>query len=354
MALGLRCGHAGAWLRRARQDAQQYAAVARLRVVQRIRTDGLMIDHIGFPVSDYQRSKVFYLKALAPLDYGLVMEVTQEQTGRDPAAGFGADGKPDFWIGGEGGLDKPLHVAIVAKDRATVDAFYRAAIAAGGRDNGPPGIRAHYHPNYYGAFVLDPDGHNSRRSATSRREFHHGLAGTSLQARRYRFKPMERIMPTDNARNVGRVWDLMKKIGFAMLVTHDGDKVRARPMSAYLEHASNAIFFLTDARRHNDDEIAGNPNVNVSFADAAEQKYVSVTGTAVVSNDRAKIKQLFSTPAKAWWDSAEDPNIRVIRITPDDAEFWDTPGSVISYVKMAAAAMTGSRPDIGENRKVAM
>jgi len=161
-------------------------------------------------------------------------------------------------------------------------------------------------------------------------------------------------MATDNAQNVGRVWDLMKKIGIAMLVTHDGDKVRARPMSVYLEHASNAIFFLTDARRHNDDEIAGNPNVNVSFADAAEQKYVSVTGTAVVSNDRAKIKQLFSTPAKAWWDSAEDPNIRVIRITPDDAEFWDTPGSVISYVKMAAAAMTGSRPDIGENRKVAM
>jgi general stress protein 26 len=161
-------------------------------------------------------------------------------------------------------------------------------------------------------------------------------------------------MATDNARNVDRVWDLMKKIGFAMLVTRDGDKLRARPMSAYLERGSNAIFFLTDARRHKDEEIARNPNVNVSFADAGEQKYVSVTGTAVVSNDRAKIKQLFSTPAKAWWESAEDPNIRVIRITPDDAEFWDTPGSVISYVKMAAAAMTGTRPDIGENRKVAM
>jgi hypothetical protein len=91
-----------------------------------------MIDHIGFPVSDYARSKAFYLKALAPLDYTLVMEVTQEQHGHDPAAGFGANGKPDFWIGGEGGLDKPLHVAIVAKDRATVDAFYKAALAAGG------------------------------------------------------------------------------------------------------------------------------------------------------------------------------------------------------------------------------
>jgi catechol 2,3-dioxygenase-like lactoylglutathione lyase family enzyme len=118
-----------------------------------------MIDHIGFPVSDYQRSKTFYQQALAPLDYTLIMEVTQEN-GADQAAGFGADGNPDFWIGGEGGLEKPLHVAITAKDRATVDAFYKAAIAAGGRDHGAPGIRAHYHPNYYGAFVLDPDGHN--------------------------------------------------------------------------------------------------------------------------------------------------------------------------------------------------
>jgi catechol 2,3-dioxygenase-like lactoylglutathione lyase family enzyme len=120
-----------------------------------------MIDHIGFPVSDFERSKAFYLKALAPLDYSLVMEMMQDRPpGEAPAAGFGAKGKPDFWIGGEGGLDKPLHVAIVAKDRAVVDAFYKAAIAAGGRDNGAPGIRAHYHANYYGAFVLDPDGHN--------------------------------------------------------------------------------------------------------------------------------------------------------------------------------------------------
>ena len=117
-----------------------------------------MFDHIGFPVSDYQRAKIFYGKALAPLGYSLVMEVTE--AGGHPAAGFGADGKPDFWIGGEGGLNRPMHVAILARDRATVDAFYKSAIEAGGRDNGAPGIRAHYHPNYYGAFVLDPDGHN--------------------------------------------------------------------------------------------------------------------------------------------------------------------------------------------------
>jgi general stress protein 26 len=166
---------------------------------------------------------------------------------------------------------------------------------------------------------------------------------------------MEQNMANNNqARDTGRVWDLMKKIGFAMLVTRDGDKLRARPMSAYLERDENAIYFLTDARRHKDEEIARNPGVNLSFANASDQKYVSITGIATVSNDRARIKQLFSTPAKAWWSSAEDSNIRVLKITPDDAEFWDSPGSVISYVKMAAAAVSGSRPDLGDNRKVAM
>lgn len=120
-----------------------------------------MIDHIGFPVSDYPRAKAFYTQALAPLGYVLIMEVPDNLTGSGAAAaGFGKDDKPDFWIGGEGGLEKPVHIAILANDRATVDAFHAAAIAAGGKDNGAPGIRAHYHPDYYGAFVLDPDGHN--------------------------------------------------------------------------------------------------------------------------------------------------------------------------------------------------
>jgi general stress protein 26 len=165
---------------------------------------------------------------------------------------------------------------------------------------------------------------------------------------------MERDMAEDNARNVDRAWELMRKIGFAMLVARDGNKLRARPMSAYPEREENAIYFLTDARHHKDEEIKNNPDVNLSFADAGSQKYVSVTGSAAVSNDRAKIRELFSTAAKAWWGSADDPNIRVLKVSPDDAEFWDTPGSVISYVKMAAAAVTGTRPDIGDNRKVAM
>ena len=120
-----------------------------------------MIDHIGFPVSDYARAKAFYAAALAPLGYVLVMETggDSNESGA-PAAGFGMSGKPDFWIGGEGRLNKPLHVAIAAESRNLVDAFHRAAVAAGGSDNGPPGLRPQYHPNYYAAFVLDPDGHN--------------------------------------------------------------------------------------------------------------------------------------------------------------------------------------------------
>ena len=120
-----------------------------------------MIDHIGFAVSDYERAKAFYTAALAPLGYTLIMEVPAEKTESGyAAAGFGIDHKPDFWIAGEGRLERALHVAIVAKDRAAVDGFHRAALTAGGKDNGAPGLRPHYHPNYYAAFVLDPDGHN--------------------------------------------------------------------------------------------------------------------------------------------------------------------------------------------------
>jgi len=162
-------------------------------------------------------------------------------------------------------------------------------------------------------------------------------------------------MANDNTReDIECTWDLMKKIRFAMLVTRDGEKLRTRPVAAYLDRAHNAIYFLTDARRHKDDEIARSPEVNLSFADAGDQKYVSLTGTASISNDRAKIRELFSTLAKAWWDSVEDPNIRVLKIIPDDAEFWDSPGTVISDVKMATAAVTNTRPDMGENRKVSL
>jgi catechol 2,3-dioxygenase-like lactoylglutathione lyase family enzyme len=119
-------------------------------------------------VSDLARATEFYRTALAPLGYGIVMQVSAEETGHGGPVGFGApgkaadfqSGKPSVWIGEGERLPGPIHVAFVAPSRAAVDAFYRAALAAGGKDNGPPGLRPHYHANYYGASVLDLDGNN--------------------------------------------------------------------------------------------------------------------------------------------------------------------------------------------------
>jgi catechol 2,3-dioxygenase-like lactoylglutathione lyase family enzyme len=119
-----------------------------------------MIDHLGFAVRDIDRARAFYLAALAPLGIRIEFEVTAEQSGGEAHIGFGSGGKPYFWIGGGKAVQGPVHIAFDAPNRATIDAFYKAALAAGGKDNGAPGIRAHYHPNYYGAFVFDLDGHN--------------------------------------------------------------------------------------------------------------------------------------------------------------------------------------------------
>lgn len=118
-----------------------------------------ILDHIGFAVSDFRASRAFYEKALAPLGIKVLMDVTAEMTGGPAYCGFGKD-KPDFWIGEGKAPGTPAHVAFAASNRALVDAFYEAAIAAGGKDNGAPGLRPQYHENYYGAFVLDPDGLN--------------------------------------------------------------------------------------------------------------------------------------------------------------------------------------------------
>ena len=119
-----------------------------------------MLDHIGFPVSNYKRSKGFYMNALAPLGYALVMEVASEHTGDRSAAGFGTEGRPRFWIAAGAPVKGQMHVAFKANTRKAVEEFYEAALKAGGKDNGAPGLRPHYHENYYGAFVFDPDGHN--------------------------------------------------------------------------------------------------------------------------------------------------------------------------------------------------
>ena len=119
-----------------------------------------MIDHAGLHVAEPARSRRFYEQALAPLGYTVLMEIPKEHTGGVVVLGLGVAPKADFWVA-EGKVDEPrIHIAFRARNRAEVDAFHRAALAAGGKDNGAPGVRPHYHQHYYGAFVLDPDGHN--------------------------------------------------------------------------------------------------------------------------------------------------------------------------------------------------
>ncbi len=112
-----------------------------------------MFDHIGFGVSDYETSKAFFLAALKPLGVGIVMEGPY-------GVGLGRKNKPSLWLHRASGVPAPLHLAFTAGDRKQIDAFHRAALDAGGKDNGAPGLRPHYHPDYYAAFVIGPDGHN--------------------------------------------------------------------------------------------------------------------------------------------------------------------------------------------------
>lgn len=159
-------------------------------------------------------------------------------------------------------------------------------------------------------------------------------------------------MADDN--DVDRVWNLMNKISFCMFSTREGEDIRARPMAAHIARDDNAIYFLADADSAKDEDVARDPHVGLAFADAGSQKFVSVSGRAEVSNDRAKIKELWSTWAKAWWDGPEDPKIRLIKVTPKDAQYWDNPGTVMSYVKMLAATVSSARPTVGDNAKVSL
>lgn len=151
-----------------------------------------------------------------------------------------------------------------------------------------------------------------------------------------------------------RVWELMKKISICMFAHWNGQELSARPMGAYVHKEQNAVLFLSDARHHSDDEINQFRKVCLVFSDTSGQNYVSLAGRAEISRDPAKIRELWGTPAKAWWQSPDDPNIRVITVTPVAAEYWDAPGKTAAYIKMATAAVTGTRPNMGENRKVAM
>ncbi len=136
-----------------------------------------------------------------------------------------------------------------------------------------------------------------------------------------------------------------------MFCTFDGTKLRSRPIGAFVRREEGAIYFFTDLRAHKDDDIRAFPKVCLGFADTSDQKYASVSGTAEVILDRQKIKELWSIPVKIWWQSPDDPNILLVKVTPEDAEYWDSPGNLISSVKVAFALATGSHVDYGEHQR---
>jgi general stress protein 26 len=157
-----------------------------------------------------------------------------------------------------------------------------------------------------------------------------------------------------NEAELDRVWEIVEDVAICMVTTHAGGKMRSRPMHAILERDEGAIYFVTDTRGAKDDEIAAAPDVCLAFADIGDNTYLSITGRAEMIRDPDKAEELWSSEAQAWWPRGpQDPSVRVLRVVPEQAEYWDTRGnSIVIALKMMAARMTGKQPDLGENKKV--
>jgi len=154
--------------------------------------------------------------------------------------------------------------------------------------------------------------------------------------------------------DLDRVWEIMEDVATCMVTTHAGGKMRSRPMHAFPERDEGAIYFITDTRGAKDEEIAAAPDVCLAFADIGDNTYLSITGRAEMIRDRNKAEELWSSEAQAWWPRGpRDPAVRVLRVSPEQAEYWDTRGnSVVVALKLMAARMAGRQPDLGDNKKV--
>jgi general stress protein 26 len=145
-----------------------------------------------------------------------------------------------------------------------------------------------------------------------------------------------------------RIWDLAKDIDFCMFTTWDGERQRSRPLSARVKRDEHAVYFLVDEDGSKNWQVERFPFVSLAWSDTKGNKYVVVSGKAEISNDRAKIRDLWSEFDKAWWEDENDPSIRLITVTPEEGELWDSPNRAVAFAKMAAAAITGASPDFGE------
>lgn len=160
-----------------------------------------------------------------------------------------------------------------------------------------------------------------------------------------------------NRDELDMIWREIGRIGTCMMVTHDGTMMRARPMTGTADRPANTIWFVTNRNAHKDDEIAAQPDVCLAYADMSKNTFLSVTGRARLSDDRAKLGELWTTAVDAWFKGGpEDPEALIIAVTPASAEVWDSPSSdLVVALKMLTASASGTQPPhIGENRKVDM
>jgi general stress protein 26 len=157
---------------------------------------------------------------------------------------------------------------------------------------------------------------------------------------------------SDTAADIDRVWTLINDIPVAMVVTREGQHMRARPMAVRSARDENAIEFLTDVDAPKAHEIRRDETICLALADNKRQKYVSITGHAEIIDDRERVKKLWSVYDTAFWPNKSDPRIRILRVTPENAEFWEGAGTVVTAVKLIAAIASGERMNVGANEKV--
>jgi general stress protein 26 len=150
-----------------------------------------------------------------------------------------------------------------------------------------------------------------------------------------------------------RVWDIIEKVGVCMLTTCFADGLRARPLQARPDRDAGLIWFVTDLRSGKEREIEAEHDVGLVFIDAKEKAYLSITARAEVLRDHARAAQIWKDTDNAWWTGPDDPNVCVLRVTPATAELWDGPASsAVAAYEFAKARLTGTQPNLGENRKV--